>query len=136
LVPQARDRRFQIGSTAAMKPDRHGWFGARGVLSQPTDCSAERLPEIVGEVRNPVLETMRCLWWQAFDQICGLVVLIWLSIEDRIYGPEPPTSADLEREANYGATGQGISAWSLKPSPRTKHYTGQNPEGNLGSPYR
>jgi hypothetical protein len=88
---------------ATMKPDRHDWFRVGGALSQPRDYSAESLrpPEIVGQVENPVLETMRCLWWQAFDRICGCVMLIRLSIQDRIYGPESPKFVDLEREVDH-----------------------------------
>ena len=63
LVPQARDGRFQVGITAAMKPGRHDWSDMGGALSQPRECSAESLrpPEIVGEIENPMLEAMRRL---------------------------------------------------------------------------
>jgi hypothetical protein len=86
-----------------MKPDRHDWFRVGGALSQPRDYSAESIPppEIVGEVTNPVLEMSRRLWWRALDGVCYCIVLIRLSIHDRIYGPEPPISADLEPEADY-----------------------------------
>ena len=47
-----------------------------------------------------MLEAMRRLWWQALDRVCGFFVLLRLSIRDRIYGPDPPTAADLEREAD------------------------------------
>lgn len=79
-----------------MKPDRDGWFGAGGALRQPTECSAESLrpPEIVGEIENPMLETMRRLWWRAFDRVSYWILFVRLSIHDRIYGPEPPTSPD------------------------------------------
>jgi len=85
-----------------MKPDRDGWFGAGGAPSQPIECSVESLrpPEIVGEIENPMLETMRRLWWRAFDRACYWVVLMRLSIDDRIYGPEPPTLPDEEREVD------------------------------------
>ena len=52
-------------------------------------------------VDNPVLEAMRRLWWQALDRVCGFFVLLRLSIRDCIYGPDPPTAADLEREADH-----------------------------------
>jgi hypothetical protein len=80
-----------------MKPEQDGWFGAGGAISQSRECCDETppLPEIVGEVTNPVLETMRCLWWREFDRICSCVMLIRLFIQDRIYGPEPPIAADL-----------------------------------------
>ena len=99
-MSQARGGRLQIGTIAAMKPDRHDWFGVEGALSQPEDYSAERIPptEIVGEVTNPVLEMSRRLWWRALDRVSYSIVLVRLSIHDRIYGPEPPTSADLERK--------------------------------------
>jgi hypothetical protein len=92
-----------------MKPDRDGWFGARGVLGQPRGAPLKAYPR--SSARSGTRYSKRCsvFWWQAFDQICGLVVLIRLSIEDRIYGPEPPTFADLEREANYEA----VSAFPL-----------------------
>jgi hypothetical protein len=80
-----------------MKPEQDEWFGAGGAISQSGECCDETppLPEIVGEVTNPVLETMRCLWWRAFDRMCSCVMLIRLSIQDRIYRPEPPIPADL-----------------------------------------
>jgi len=86
-----------------MKPDQDDRLEARGVFGQPRECSAESLrpAEIVGEVANPVLEAIRRWWWRAFDLICDCVTLIRLSIVDRICGPEPPTSADLKREADY-----------------------------------
>jgi len=39
------------------------------------------------------------------------VALIRLSIQDRIYGPEPPTFVDLERKANTERLVKGISDW-------------------------
>ena len=86
-----------------MKPEQDDRLEARGVFSQPRECSAESLrrPEIVGEVANPVLEAIRRLSWRAFDRVCYWIVLIRLSIFDRIYGPEPPTPADLKREADH-----------------------------------
>jgi hypothetical protein len=79
-----------------MKPDRHDWLDMGGAPSQPIECSAESLrpPEIVGEIENPMLETMRRLWWRAFDRVSYWILFVRLSIHDRIYGPEPPTSAD------------------------------------------
>jgi hypothetical protein len=78
-------------------------FEMRGAVSQPTECSIDRLQpmEIVGQVDNPVLEAMRRLWWRAFDRLCYYVVFIRLSIHSRIYGPEPPTPGDLHRETDY-----------------------------------
>jgi hypothetical protein len=72
-------------------------------LSQPIQRYLETLrpPEIVGEVANPVLEAVRRFWWRVLDRICCRIVLMRLSIFDRIYGPEPPTPADLQREADH-----------------------------------
>jgi hypothetical protein len=74
-----------------------------GIFSQPREYSAESPapPEIVGEVANPVLEAIRRLSWRALDRVCYCTVVIRLSIRDRIYGPEPPTPADLKREADH-----------------------------------
>jgi hypothetical protein len=101
-VPQARGGRFQTGMTAEGTPDQDDWFGARGALNQPRECSSVSLrpPEIVGEVTNPALETVRRFWWRAFDSVCGCTVLIRLSTRDRISGPEPPTLPDEKREAD------------------------------------
>jgi hypothetical protein len=41
----------------------------------------------------------RC-FWQGLDRIAGAVTLAWLSILDRICGPEPPTPADEKRQAD------------------------------------
>ena len=74
-----------------------------GNFRQPRECSAESLapPEIVGEVANPVLEAIRRLSWRALDRVCYWIVVIRLSIHDRIFGPEPPTLADLKREVYH-----------------------------------
>jgi hypothetical protein len=86
-----------------MKPEQYDRPDAAGVLSQPTQRYLEgrQPPEIVGEVANPVLETVRRFWWRAFDRVCNFFVLIRLSIHDWIYGPEPPTPADFRREADH-----------------------------------
>jgi hypothetical protein len=57
--PRAGGR--QIGIVAEMKPDQEDRLGARGGFSQSREFSPERLqpPEILGEVGNPVLETIR-----------------------------------------------------------------------------
>ncbi len=102
-MQERRRGRFQVGIVAEMKPEQDDRLEARGVFSQPRECSTESLrpPEIVGEVANPVLEAIRRLSWRAFDRVCYWIVLIRLSIFDRIYGPEPPTPADLKREADH-----------------------------------
>jgi hypothetical protein len=110
-----------------MKPERDDRLGARGVLSQPTQRFPERLPppEIVGEVGNPVLETLRRLCWGAFDRVCYWIVLIRLSIHDRIFGPEPPTAADLKREAGHEQLVRAFPAAGEAIEP-TKYHAGQN----------
>jgi hypothetical protein len=89
--------------TTAMKPEQHNRLGNRGFLDQRPECSPEVLqqPEIVGQVGNPTLEAIRRLGWRALDRVCDLIMVIRLSIHGRIYGPEPPTAADLKREADY-----------------------------------
>jgi hypothetical protein len=74
-----------------------------GALNLWKASSLERLqpPEIVGEVANQLLEGMRRLWWRAFDRLCGCFISLRLSIFDRIHRPDPPTPADLQREANH-----------------------------------
>jgi hypothetical protein len=37
---------------------------------------------------------------QGLDRIAGAATLAWLSLLDRICGPEPPTPADEKREAD------------------------------------
>jgi hypothetical protein len=78
-----------------MKPDQENQ-----PFSQSRKSFIEALPppEIVGEVADPRLETVRRLWWRALDRACYWVVRIRLSIHDRIYGPEPP--GDLKCEAD------------------------------------
>jgi hypothetical protein len=44
---------------------------------------------------------MRRLWWRAIDRVCGFFVLMLLLIHDRIYWPDPPTPADIQREADH-----------------------------------
>ena len=93
-MPRAKNR-----TTAAMKPEQDNSLRS---LTQPMEHSLERLrpPEIVGQMENPVLEAVRRLWWRAFDRVCYGIVLMRLSIHDRIYGPEP-TLADLKCEADH-----------------------------------
>jgi hypothetical protein len=88
-----------------MKPERGDRLETEGVISQPTQRFLEGLqpPEVVGELSNPTLETVRRLWWRAFDRVCDWIEIMKLPIQDRIFGPEPPTSADLQREANRRA---------------------------------
>jgi hypothetical protein len=110
-----------------MKPDRNDRLEGAGDLSTAREFSVERLPrpEIVGEVRNPLLETVRRFWWRAFDRVCGFFVLIRLSIHDRIYGPEPPTPADVEREADHERLVRAFPAANEAIQP-TKCHTAQN----------
>jgi hypothetical protein len=86
-----------------MKLQQEDGLGAGGCLDLPRACSAEGLqpPEIVGQVENSVLEAIRRLWWRAFDRVCYWIVLMRLSIHNRIYGPEPPTRADQIREGDH-----------------------------------
>ena len=44
-----------------MKSEQDNRPGARGLFSHPRECSPERpqLPEIVGQIDNPVLEAIR-----------------------------------------------------------------------------
>ena len=92
--------------TATVRPFQPG-----GVLGEPKECSSERLrpPQIMGEVENPVLESVRRLWWRAIDRVCDFFTLRRLSIQDRIYGPEPPTPADFKREADHERLARGLS---------------------------
>ena len=39
-------------------------------------------------------------FWQGLDRIAGAATLAWLSLLDRICGPEPPTTEDEKREAD------------------------------------
>ena len=73
-------------------------------------------PEIVGEVSNPALETVRHLWWRALDRVCGFFVLVRLSIHDRICGPEAPTPPDLKREADHKRFSSGLFAQQVRRS--------------------
>jgi hypothetical protein len=86
-----------------MKTEQDDRLERRGVLSQPTQRYLDGLqpPEIVGQVENPTLGAIRRLWWRAFDRLCYCIVLKRLSIHDRIFGPVPPTAADLKREADH-----------------------------------
>jgi hypothetical protein len=86
-----------------MKPEQYDGLEQRGFLDHPREYSLGGLqpPEIVGQLENPVVEAIRRLWWRAFDRVCYWIVLMRLSIHHRIYGPEPPTRADLIREGDH-----------------------------------
>jgi hypothetical protein len=133
-VPQTRRGRFQTGIVAEMKPEQDDRLGD---VSQPTQHSLERLqpPEIIGQVENPALETVRRFWWRALDRVCCCFVLIRLSIHDRIFGPEPPTPADLKRDAHHERLVRAFPVASETIEP-TKYPYRQNRDGKLGSHYR
>jgi hypothetical protein len=120
-----------------MKPEQDDRVEAGGDLGSPKEFSLEKLPrpEIVGEVRNPLLETVRRSWWRAFDPVCGFFVLIRLWIFDRMHGPEPPKPADLEREADHERLVRAFPAAGEAIEP-TKCRAGENQDGEIGSPYR
>jgi hypothetical protein len=82
-----------------------------------------------------VLETVRRLWWRVFDSISYCIVLIRLSIRDRTFGPEPPISADIQREADHERLVRTfpVAAEPIEPG---KHHAGQNRDGEIGSHYR
>jgi len=86
-------------------------------------------------VDNPVLEAARRLWWRAIDRVCGFFVLIRLSILDRIWGPEPPTPADLEREADHERLVGTFPMTGETIEPRERR-AGLNRDGQIGSHYR
>ena len=81
---------------ARIRNARHGLRSA-GLKSE----SWLQPPKTVGEVDYPVLEPVRRLFWRALDRVSYCFVLIRLSIHDRICGSEPPTPADLKREADH-----------------------------------
>jgi hypothetical protein len=112
-VPQARVGRLQIGITVAMKPEQE-----KRPFSESTKAAIGALPppEIVGEVADPRIETVHRLWWRAFDRACYWVVLMRLSIHDRIYGPEQP--AEFKREVDHdGLVPLGSPYYSADPLP-------------------
>jgi hypothetical protein len=86
-----------------MKPEQDDRLEAGVDLDSPREFPLEKLepPEIVGQVDDSVLEAMRRLWWRAIDRVCYCAVLLRLTILDRICEPEPPTPADLKREAAH-----------------------------------
>ena len=109
-----------------MKPEQYDQLDARGALSQQTQRYLEGLqsPEIVGQVDNPALETARRLWWRSLDRVCYCITLIRLSIHDRIYGPEPPTPADLKREAYHERLARAFPV-AGEAIELTKYHTGK-----------
>ena len=118
-----------------MKPDHDKRLEAGGDLGSPREFSLEKLPRpaIIGQVDNPVLETVRRLWWRSFDRVCGFFVLIRLSIHDRIYGPEPPTPADIQREADHERLVRTFPAANEAIQPTKMPYRAKS-SGEIGSP--
>ena len=105
-------------------------------LLKNSNSTLERLPrpEIIGQVDNPVLEAVRRLSWRAIDRVCGFFVLMRLTILDRICGPEPPTPADIQRDADQERLARAFPPASDAIEPRKCH-AGQNRSGEIGSHY-
>jgi hypothetical protein len=59
----------------------------------------------VGEIENPMLETMRRLWWRAFDRASYWILCVRLSIHDR---PEPPTPLERRPVPSHRSTAGGL----------------------------
>jgi hypothetical protein len=120
-----------------MKQGQDDRLEARGVLDSPREFSFDgvRRPEIVGEVTNPVLEAIRRLWWRALDCVCAFFVLLRLSIFDRIHGPEPPTPADLQREADHERLVRVSQRWVKRSSPENAMPGGKN-RVDMGDDFR
>jgi len=120
-----------------MKPERDYRLEAEGDLGSPREFSLEELqpPKIVGRMDNPVLEAVRRSWWRGLDRVCGFLVLIRLWIIDRIYGPEPPTPADIQREADHEWLVRTFPMTGETIEPRERH-AGLNRDGQIGSHYR
>jgi hypothetical protein len=120
-----------------MKSEQDHHLEARSVLGSAREFPLQKLqrPQIVGQVDNPTLETMRRSWWRAFDRVCGFFVLIRLSIFDRIYGPEPLTPADLTREADHERLVRAFPAAGEAIEP-TKMPCRAKSSGGIGSHYR
>jgi hypothetical protein len=118
-----------------MKPEQHNRLGNRGFLDQPPECSPEGLQqtEIVGQVENSSLEAIRRLGWRALDRVCDLLMVIRLLIHGRIYGPEPPTPADLKREADHERLVRVFPVVGETIEP-VKSMPGRNRDLGLGSP--
>ena len=74
----------------------------RWVRHSTRAVAVRALAVIGGEIfaASPAVVVHR-LWWRVFDRICCRIVLMRMSIFDRIYGPEPPTPADLKRETDH-----------------------------------
>jgi hypothetical protein len=68
-------------------------------------------------------------WWRALDPVCDYFVVMRLRVFDRICGPEPPTPADLKRDADYERLVRAfpVAGETIEP---TKDHIGQNREAN------
>jgi hypothetical protein len=84
-----------------MKPERDARTGAGAFLSQPDRLTHHAYSEPTWN--SGARCSKRCVvsGGEAGDRVCDCIAIIRLSILDRIFGPEPPTPADLEREADH-----------------------------------
>ena len=95
-MPQARDSR--LGIAAQMKPDRTTAQSGKAFSAAPVNTLVRSYNHPrSAQVNNPMLETVRRLWWRTFDRLFYCVVLLGLAILDCIYGPESPKPAELQR---------------------------------------
>jgi len=120
-----------------MKPKQADPLEAGGDLGSPREFHLERLqpPQIVGELANPVLKK------GAPSLVAGvrsrLRILCAPTALDprRIYGPDPPTPADIQREADHERLVRAFPMAIEAMEPRKCH-AGLNRDGQIGSHYR
>jgi len=67
----------------------------------------------------------RC-FWQELDRTAGAAALVWLSILDRICGPEPPTPADEKRDTHFEL---GARYWDGSPPAAARELWDYGPSG-------
>src|SRR6202023_2414123 len=86
---------------AKMKPEQDDRLEAGGDLGWPREFEKLQPPEIVGRVDDPVLEAGVVCHGGGSTVSAVSLSSCGCGIFDRVHGPEPPTPADLEREADY-----------------------------------
>jgi hypothetical protein len=122
---RSHNRNHRPDETRTVRPAR------RASRFQPADSVLPRRATATGNrrrSREPDARSGPSFLVASVRSVCNCIVRIRLSIQDRIYGPEPPTPADLKREVDHERLVRALPVAGNAIEPPSYH-TGQNRGG-------